>query len=332
VSSRLSATDRVRRMLAIVPWVAAHPDGVPIDEICERFDVDRARLVDDLDTARMVGVAPYTPDLMIEVVVEDDRVFIVLPMAFDRPFRLTPDEGLALLAAGSSLVAMAGEGDAGPLATALGKIAGLLHVDADDAVRIELGRADSETLTGLRTAIAEHRQVQLDYYSYGRDDHAVRVVDPARLWSDAGQWYLAGYCHLAADDRVFRLDRIHDLTVLDAVADGPTAGAPGPPGAAAPSYTARAADPRIVLDLAPGARWVVGQYPLDDATELDGGHVRVTLAVSARPWLERLLVRLGPDATVVEADPTLRDAGREAATRILARYLSDEPGRVPSPQ
>jgi proteasome accessory factor C len=320
--SRLSATDRVRRMLAIVPWVAAHPEGVPIDEICARFDVDRERLIDDLDTARMVGVAPYTPDMMIEVLVEDDRVFIVLPMAFDRPFRLTPDEGLALLAAGSSLLAMSGDGDGdaddgGPLASALGKIAALLDVDPDDALRVELGRADRQTLATLRSAIAERRQVQLDYYSFNRDEHAVRVVEPARLWSDAGQWYLAGYCHLASDDRVFRLDRIHDLVVLDERSSRPAA---RPSGEVVRSFSASADDPRVVLALRPDARWVVNQYPLEQVTEGEGGEVRVTVAVSARPWLERLLVQLGPHATVVDAPPELRAAGVDGARQILARY------------
>ena len=56
--SRLAAVDRVRRMLAIVPWVASQPDGVPIDELCERFDIDRRQLVDDLSTLSFVGVAP----------------------------------------------------------------------------------------------------------------------------------------------------------------------------------------------------------------------------------------------------------------------------------
>jgi proteasome accessory factor C len=103
------------------------------------------------------------------------------------------------------------------------------------------------------------------------------------------------------------------------------------------SFTPRASDPRVVLDLSPDARWVVSQYPVDDATELDDGRVRVTLAISARPWLERLLVRLGPDAEVVEADPSLAAAGRDAARRILARYGDGryrfrDPGRVPSAQ
>jgi len=46
------------------------------------------------------------------------------------------------------------------------------------------------------------------------------------------------------------------------------------------------------------------------------------LPVSGRPWLERVLLQLGPRATVVEVtgDPALADCGREAASRLLRRY------------
>ncbi len=43
----------------------------------------------------------------------------------------------------------------------------------------------------------------------------------------------------------------------------------------------------------------------------------MTLAASQRAWLERLLLRLGPSARVVDGDPTLAGA---AARRILVRY------------
>ena len=48
------------------------------------------------------------------------------------------------------------------------------------------------------------------------------------------------------------------------------------------------------------------------------------MAVTATPWLERLLVRLGDGARVVAADdPAHETAGRDAARRILARYRGD---------
>jgi hypothetical protein len=43
----------------------------------------------------------------------------------------------------------------------------------------------------------------------------------------------------------------------------------------------------------------------------------VTLAVSEQAWLERLLLRLGPDASVVDGTA---DVAPAAARRVLARY------------
>jgi hypothetical protein len=66
---------------------------------------------------------------------------------------------------------------------------------------------------------------------------------------------------------------------------------------------------------------VVENYPVDEVTEREDGWIRVRLAVSARPWLERLLVRLGDGVRVLTADdPAHETAGRDAAQRILARY------------
>ena len=50
--------------------------------------------------------------------------------------------------------------------------------------------------------------------------------------------------------------------------------------------------------------------------------LRVTLAVTARPWLERLLLSLGPQAELVEVDERLGGAGVRAvaASRVLERY------------
>ena len=90
-------------MLAIVPWVAAQPDGATIDEICARFDLEADQLQACLDTVFMVGVHPYTPEALVDVFVDHDRVQIRLPDFFTRPLRLTPAQAFALLAAGRSL-------------------------------------------------------------------------------------------------------------------------------------------------------------------------------------------------------------------------------------
>ena len=50
--------------------------------------------------------------------------------------------------------------------------------------------------------------------------------------------------------------------------------------------------------------------------------LRVTLPVSERAWLERLLLRAGPAARVVDGD---HGTGPAAAARVLARYRMAKP-------
>jgi predicted DNA-binding transcriptional regulator YafY len=53
--------------------------------------------------------------------------------------------------------------------------------------------------------------------------------------------------------------------------------------------------------------------------EAADGRLRVTFTVVGDRWLERVLLRLGPEASVVAPDD-LRTTGRDAARRVLARY------------
>lgn len=315
-ATRTSASDRVARLLAIIPWIAAH-DGPTVDEVCARFAVTRAQLAGDLERLMFVGVPPYTPDTLIDVTIDGDRVWLRFADVFARPLHLTPEQGLALVAAGAASRELPGGDDDGPLTTALAKLADVLGIVPEEAVSVTLGETRPGVLEALRAAVAARRRVRLDYYTYGRDERTTREVDPRAVMAHDGAWYLVGWCHLAGDDRSFRVDRIVDAEVLDETFTPR-------PGADAQPFAIGEDVPRVTLDLAPPARWVAETYPADDVTERDDGSLRVRMAVTATPWLERLLVRLGADARMVAADePAHASAGRDAARRILARYGVD---------
>ena len=81
----------------------------PSDELAERFQIEREELESELELLPMCGLPPYTADRLIDVVVGDDGAFSVrLAEYFERPLRLTPAEGVALLAAGRTLFGGAG--------------------------------------------------------------------------------------------------------------------------------------------------------------------------------------------------------------------------------
>jgi proteasome accessory factor C len=75
-----------------------------------------------------------------------------------------------------------------------------------------------------------------------------------------------------------------------------------------------------VLRLSPAAQWVVERFPVDTVEQPDAaGWSRVTLPVASEQWLVRTMMRLGPEAELVEpAD--LRELVATTASRVLARY------------
>ena len=308
MSPRGGADARLRRLLSMIPWVAAN-DGPTVEEVTARFGITERELAGDLELLYMCGLWPYTPDMLMEADIADGRVWIRYAEYFSRPLRLTPAEGLALVASGAALLTMPGVEPEGPLARGLQKLAGVLGVDPGEAVEVELAPAATGVLESLRQARDDQRQVEIDYYAYGRDARSVRVIEPWDVFSQAGQWYVRGHCHQAAGGRLFRIDRIRHAAVLETVFEQPVR--PGKRGV----FDARPTDPLVVLDLAPSASWVAEQYPNEGVTKRRN-KLRVRLRVSEPAWLDRLLLRLGPAAEVVSGDADVS----AAAARILERY------------
>ncbi len=312
--SRVTATDRLQRILAVLPWIVQH-QGATIDEICSRFGMARADLISDLDFVFYnVGLHPFTPDVLAEVTITDERVNVHLGDYFHRPLRLTHEEALTLLAAGRALAARPGTDPDGTLQRAVDKLVGVLGEGAE-AVEVALGDADAEVLATTRTAVDQRHSLVIEYYSYGRDEPSTREVDPYRVVARDGHWYLVAHCHSAGGERLFRVDRIRSATPT-----GTTFEAPEATGDATFDLSL---SPRAVQIVAPGeAAWVATTFPCDEFETLADGRVRIVLPVTATPWLERLLLRLGPDAVATEvgSGAPLDDVGRSAAARVLGRY------------
>ena len=146
-----------------------------------------------------------------------------------------------------------------------------------------------------------------------------RDVDPMRVINFDAQWYLEGWCHRAEDVRLFRLDRIESLTILEV--DGT------PPAEAQPRdldsgvFTPRADDQLVRLALTPGAAWVCDYYPTESVDPTQGGGAVVSLRTADTAWLRRLIWRLGSQARVLEpADLALevQQGAREALDAYAA--------------
>jgi predicted DNA-binding transcriptional regulator YafY len=81
-------------------------------------------------------------------------------------------------------------------------------------------RIHNNYVTQLSLAVKNRQQVQMSYLSF-RGDATARAVDPYGIVFHEGYWYTAGYCHLRAGLRTFRIDRIATLELLEAAFERP---------------------------------------------------------------------------------------------------------------
>ena len=136
------------RILAMIPWLAKN-SGVSKVEVCGRFGLTSSELECDLDLILMVGTPPYTPGNYVNVIYDGDTIDLFLAPVFDRQFRLSQGEGVAILAAATAILAVQGVETDGPLARASVKLRAAL-----DAVGVEVAVDLSEphALSGIRQA------------------------------------------------------------------------------------------------------------------------------------------------------------------------------------
>jgi proteasome accessory factor C len=303
---------RLRRLLAVL-GALSRQGRAPVSELSERFGITPEELVADLELAACCGLPPYTPDQLMEVIVDGDEVVAHLGPELARARRFTAAEGFALAASGRAILAVPGADADGALASALAKLETVLG----GRDRIEVDLDEPPHLAEVRRAVDERAQIELDYLGIGRDASTTRVVDPTALTLLQGEWYLDAYCHLAGGSRRFRVDRIRALRRTGAPAchgpgDDAERGADAP---FVPGVDATVAE--VVVDRA-GA-WVAEAFPVLGTEDLGDGRLLVRLAVANPYWFARVLLQLGPHAWSVRPAELAR-AGAELAQTTLRRY------------
>jgi proteasome accessory factor C len=303
---------RLERLLVVVPYIVRHP-GTRIDELSGLFGVSQTDLTQDLNLLFMTGLPPYTPADLIDVDIEDGRVWIRMADYFSKPVRLTRNEALALFLRGKALLGT-GLPEADALRSALGKIEEHLGPDVLGALRVEVeGGGTPETLEAVRQAASGSDRLEIDYYSASRDETTTRMIDPEQVFAALGNWYAVAWCHRAKAERLFRVDRIRAVR-----ATGERFEPRGLLGAGRPLYARGKEDIHVRLRLGKAAEWVAEYYEVDRAVRR-GGKLEVTIPTKDLTWVAKLLLRLGAEAEVL-GPKELVDLTRRLADQTLVLY------------
>ena len=305
----VTSADQVSRLLALVPYLQAHPDA-DLARTAELFGVTPRQLVSDLRVAWYCGLPGGMPGDLIEIDMDalqtQGRIRLSNADYLARPLRFTPDEATSLVVALRLLAEIADPKTAPVVASALAKLEGTSGQTPD--VGVSLASGEEKIRAGIAQGLAEGRALKLTYHGASSGEITTPLVDPVRVSARDGVAYLDAWSHDRDAWRTYRLDRIADLEIT-----GQQIGDHGTP----PAYAGGWLDNRgdavpVTLRLAPQARWITEYYPVDDVADLADGTVEVRMLVADPVWFRRLLLRLGASVLAVDPPAAATSAGAVA--------------------
>jgi len=317
-------SQKLRRLLFLVPYVAREYDGVDVDDLAELVGVDREQLLEDIELLTQVGPPDGDPGEYLLVSVEDGRVFIDLPQRLTRPLRLTPAEGCSLLLGVRTLR----QSGIAPFDDALGsaerKLLSALGRDAEAAEQLATGTVVTEPdqavarhLRELVTAARSKTTVEIDYGAVSSARAAHRELDPYGIVHHAGHWYVIGHCHKRGDTRTFRIDRIASLTTTSerfSIPDDFDLEAYRRERLYVPSADAVAV--RVHLDPIATAR-VGAAWPMGEVTTLEDSSSEIVIDCEGLEWVTGWVLGFGRHAWIV-SPPEARDAMEKRVGDLMA--------------
>jgi len=314
-----TATERLQRLLALVPYVVSR-NVVGMAETAAAFGITERELVDDLNMLWCVELRSPDPYCPIDLSYEGGEIVVSEAEAIDRPLRLGVDEACALLIALRMLAELPGIGAGSALSRTIAKLESAAGSAAGPSAQVAVQLDDlaaQSAVAQVADALSRGKRLHIAYYVPGRDEATERDVDPMRLLMVEGRSYLEGWCRRANSVRLFRLDRVLSLQVLDIAADVP-AGAEHvdvDSGLFRPSPQ----DVQVEFELAAAGRWVAEYYPCEQVEELPDGRLRVRLRTPDTQWVRRLALRLGEDGRLVSPAELAEQVAKDA-TAALDNY------------
>lgn len=313
------AASQLKRLLHLLPAIA-DGESHTLDEIARLTGVDAETIRRDLYslTERFGDPGGFVPGLGVMM---DDKEVWVNTRHFKRPMRLTVSE-LAALDLGLAMLRRESPPDEHPAIDGARQrltrtLAALTPTEVRDDLRhAETGAAaDPDHLRVLRTGVRQRRKGRMRYRSANALESTDRFFRPYGLIASRGAWYLVAHSEERQDLRIFRLDRIEEVALLDERFELPAGFSldhvieQGRVFHAADAAALHVRySPRI-------AGWIAEREGLPLAED---GSLTVEHPLADAGWAIRHVLQYGPDAEVLEPSEV-----RQELARVLRELLNE---------
>jgi proteasome accessory factor C len=310
-----TATGRLRRLLALVPYVLAH-QGAPMAEVAARFDLSEKELIDDLHLLWVCGLPGYSHLELIDVSYDSGDLYIRNADVISSPMRLHQDEALSLLIGLQLLEHLAAPEEQAAIADLRAKInAAAVESVAHTSDRIAIvATAESAVGNTVAEALTRSRRLLIDYFVPSRDEVTQREIDPIAVTTVDGQTYLRAWCRRAEAIRHFRLDRI----MVAKIVDRPSAPPIQDPLVELTAFTPSSDAPTARLRINHHARWLIEYLSATIAND-DGELIDLLITIGDEDRIVALACQLGGALEVLDP-PELRGRVAERVKSTLSLY------------
>jgi proteasome accessory factor C len=307
-SSSLSGADRYNFMLALTGYLINHRQQ-PIEEVAKHFQVTEKELKSAVVTISLSGVGRYRPDELFFLdydLLEEGIVDLSFAPTLESVPRLSTRQTAAIASGLSYLIELVDEADRKEIAELLSIISrgAAGQKDLPFMVQPELGDSD---LGLVRQAVAESRALYCSYIN-SSGEISNREIEPLLIESRESQWYLRGFCRTNQEVRVFRLDRMREIQLLDTVIDQANRASLDDE-----IYSVSDKDTEVLFEVDPEAFSLIADYKPD--FQISGNEsVKVQIPIGQLESLGRIVARYSGKVRVL-APETARKAVLDFALR-----------------
>jgi predicted DNA-binding transcriptional regulator YafY len=308
------------RLLTILNLIRSNR-AITTSQLARECDVSERTVYRDIQSLAEAGAPVYY-----------DKGYRLLSGAFLPPLNLTADEYLTLRATiqGSPLMEM--KSYARELKSTTAKIDAAMNGQLSERTRKQHSRihlsprttADATrsdlTMRLLRQAIDDDVILKINYHSVSSGE-GVRLVDPYFIVFRGHAWYLLGYCRRHGEMRLFRIDRIHKVTITnDRFERDHRVTLEKYFESSWDVYSGEPIEVRLVLSGKAAAIVSEGKrHPSQRVVKRKDGSVEYTVTVAGTEEIIRWIMGFGGEAKVI-SPPELADQVRQMAAEILKNY------------
>lgn len=169
----------------------------------------------------------------------------------------------------------------------------------------------------IKRAVNQKQCIAFDYY-YDKD-MTRREIEPYFVLFKWTAWYVFGYCPMRQDFRMFKLQRLWDLALLEQTYIPRDI----PPDKQ--DFNACLPDDKMLVAVFdPSTRYLlIEEYGLDCYTELKNGDLRLEIGFTNYDFTRSWILSFGDKATVLEP-PEMADDIKRIAANLLKRYSKQD--------